>query len=259
MLAPGLLPMEVIQGVRVHVYRTPLYSRDRLERKWRETEAYYIRKTTAIAQRFGIEGNPGASHVDSVFWGWNVSSLNSVRRFILLEFAPVSTSTAFYCRISDSLQSTPWVPDDATTLNKALTANPRGAASCRRIVGSPPLQLQAQCCSLRWAHTQYVTSQTSWASHAYIQSKGKDFRVQRNKFNDTKGSKQANLEGGILHRTRDPVFTVSQWHGEKGGREGSLLTLDWKNRETRCDGWTSCGSWLEQTYCPEAFLTFREI
>lgn len=95
--------------------------------------------------------------------------------------------------------------------------------------------------------------------HAYIQSKGKDFRVQRNKFNDTKGSKQANLEGGILHRTCDPVFTVSQWHGEKGGREGSLLTLDWKNKETRCDGWTSCGSWLEQTYCPEAFLTFREI
>lgn len=67
MLALGLLPMEVIQGVRVHVYRTPLYSRDRLERKWRETEAYHIRKTTAIAQRFGIEGNPGASHIDGVF------------------------------------------------------------------------------------------------------------------------------------------------------------------------------------------------
>lgn len=69
MLAPGLLSLQVIRGVRVHVYLTPLCARDHLERKWRGIEVYYIRGTTAITQRFGTEGNLGSSNLDSVFLG----------------------------------------------------------------------------------------------------------------------------------------------------------------------------------------------
>lgn len=55
-----------MQEVIGHVCLTPLYSSDHLERKWREAKAYHIRETTVITQRFGTDGNLGASNFDNV-------------------------------------------------------------------------------------------------------------------------------------------------------------------------------------------------
>lgn len=47
---------------------TPLYSSNHLERQWRETKTYHITETPTITQRFGTEGNLGASNFDNVFF-----------------------------------------------------------------------------------------------------------------------------------------------------------------------------------------------
>lgn len=61
-----MLSMEVIKGVIGHVYLIPLHSSDHLERKWKKTKTYHIRDTSANTQRFGTEGNLGASNLANV-------------------------------------------------------------------------------------------------------------------------------------------------------------------------------------------------